>query len=101
MEQLLFNKVDFAASKFEAALSLQIEARGKIKGVTKLFGQKTLEISFPKGTLKSLTIPNAHATFPPRLLNTSALYLHFVNTILISVLFPLVLKSPEFLLKNH
>ena len=62
-EQLLYNKVDFAASKFEAALSLQIEARGKIKGVAQLIGSKTLEISFPKGTLKNLTTPNLQGTF--------------------------------------
>ena len=58
---LHYNKVDFAASKFEATLSLQIEARGKIKGVAKLFGQKTLEISFPKGTFKNLTTLTVYA----------------------------------------
>ena len=49
-EQLLYDKVDFVASKFEAALSLQIEAGGKITGRAQLIGSKTLEISFPKGT---------------------------------------------------
>ena len=48
MEQLLFNKVDFAASKFEAALSLQIEARGETKGVVNYLGQKPLKSVFQR-----------------------------------------------------
>ena len=58
MEQFLYNKVDFGASDFEAALSLQIEARGKIMGGAQLLGSKSLEISFPMENFFLLTIPN-------------------------------------------
>ena len=42
-EQLLFNKVDFGASNFEAALQLQIEAEQKMLGWSVAFGVKSVE----------------------------------------------------------
>ena len=41
--QLLYNKVDFAPSKFEAAVVLQIEAKQKILGWSITFGAKSVE----------------------------------------------------------
>ena len=42
---------------FQAALSLQIEARGKIMGGAQLLGSKSLEISFPIKNFFQLTTP--------------------------------------------
>ena len=42
-EQLLFNKVDFRASDFGAALQLQIEAKRKMLGWSVAFGVKSVE----------------------------------------------------------
>ena len=57
-EQLLFNKVDFTASNFEAALQLQIEVKWKTLGRSVTFGPKSVEKQLIKGTLENLTTPN-------------------------------------------
>ena len=64
---LLYNQVVFAASKIEAAMSLQIEAGGKIMGAHKYLGQNLLK-SVPRITQgkvslafsASLTLPCLH-----------------------------------------
>ena len=54
LEQLLFNKVDFGASDFEAAVQLQIEVKQKMLGWSLTFGLKSVEKCLPRGTLKNL-----------------------------------------------
>ena len=58
-EQLLYNKVDFTASDFEAALQLQIEVKWKMFGRSVTLGPKSVEKHLIKGTLKNLTTPIA------------------------------------------
>ena len=62
-EQLLFNKVDFGASNFEAALQLQTVVKWKLLGRSVTFGPKSVEKHPIKGTLKNLTTPNAYISF--------------------------------------
>ena len=45
-EELLYNKVDFRASHFEAAVQLQIEAKRKMLGRSVAFGVKSVEKLF-------------------------------------------------------
>ena len=45
-EQLLFNKVDFTASNFEAAVGLHIEAAGKMKVATRVLDHRTIQNCF-------------------------------------------------------
>ena len=45
-EQLLFSKVDFGASDFEAAVGLQVEAAGKMKVATRVLDHRTIQNCF-------------------------------------------------------
>ena len=45
-EQILFNKVDFTASNFEAAVGLQIEAAGKMKVAARVLEHRTIQNYF-------------------------------------------------------
>ena len=56
-EQLLFNKFDFGASDFEAAVLLQIEVKWKMLGWSVTFKPKSVEKHFQRGTLKNLMTP--------------------------------------------
>ena len=58
--KLLFNRVDFRASDFEAALQLQIEAKQKKLGWSVTLGVKSVEKHLIRGTLKNLTTPTMH-----------------------------------------
>ena len=56
-EQLLFNKVDFGASDFEAAVLLQIEVKQKMLGRSVTFGPKSVEKRFQQQNFFELTTP--------------------------------------------
>jgi hypothetical protein len=48
--------------RFEATVQLQIEAAGKILGLSFTFGVRSVENCCKKGTLKNLTTPNKQGT---------------------------------------
>ena len=58
--QLLFNKVDFGASDFEAAVGLQVEAAGKMKVAAGVLDHRTIQNCFAWKNFFELTTPNAH-----------------------------------------
>ena len=58
LEQLLYNKVDFGASDFEAALRLQIEVKRKILGRSVASGVKSAEKHLIRQNFLQMTTPN-------------------------------------------
>ena len=56
--QLLYNKVDFGASDFEAAVLLQIEVKQKMLGRSVTFGPKSVEKSSQQKNFFELTTPD-------------------------------------------
>ena len=68
-EQLLYNKVDFGASDFEAALQLQNKVKGKLLGRSVTLGPKPVEKHLTKGTLKNLTTPSLKSSKSKRISN--------------------------------
>ena len=64
-EQLLFNKVDFGASDFEAAVLLQIEVKRKMLGRSVTFGPKSVEKHFQHQNFFELTTPNLDGQMRP------------------------------------
>ena len=58
--QLLYNKVNFRASDFEAALQLQIEAKQKMLGRSVAFGVKSAEKHLIMQNFFELTTPIVH-----------------------------------------
>ena len=59
-EQLLFNKVDFRASDFEAAVGLQVEAAGKMKVAVGVLDHRTIQNCFALKNFFVLTTPTNH-----------------------------------------
>ena len=59
-EQLLYNKVDFGASDFEAALQLQIEAKQKLLGRSVAFGVKSVRKHLIGQNFFELMTPTPH-----------------------------------------
>ena len=57
--QLLFNKVDFGASDFEASVLLQIEVKRKMLGWSVTFWPKCVEKRFQQQNFFELATPNA------------------------------------------
>ena len=57
-EQLLFNKVDFGASDFEAAVGLQVEAAGKMKVAVGVLDHRTIQNCFACKNFFELTTPS-------------------------------------------
>ena len=58
MEQLLFYKVYFRASDFEAAVLLQIEVKRKMLGRSLTFVPKSVEKRFQRQNVFELTTPS-------------------------------------------
>ena len=80
-EQLLYNKVDFGAPDFEAAVLLQIEVKQKMLGRSVTFGPKSVEKHFQQQNFFELTTPIGHLKkiklkksilFPTQILNKQA-----------------------------
>ena len=58
-EQFLFNKVDYTASNFEAAVGLQIEAAGKMKVAAGVLDHRTIQNCFAWKNFFELTTPTS------------------------------------------
>ena len=61
-EHLLYNKVDFGATNFEAAVQLQIEVKRKMLGRSVTIGVKSVEKCPPRADFFELTTPNTYLT---------------------------------------
>ena len=59
-QQLLYNKVDFTAPNFEAAVGLQIEAAEKMKVATRVLDHRTIQNCFTRKNFFELTTPNVY-----------------------------------------
>ena len=68
-DQLLYSKVDFGASDFEAALQLQTEAKQKMLGWSVAFGVKSVEKYSIRQNIFELTTSNAQNPPAPRIRN--------------------------------
>ena len=55
----MYNKVDFRASDFEAAVLLQIEVKRKMLSRSVTFGPKSVEKRFQQQNFFELATPNA------------------------------------------
>ena len=57
-QQLLYNKVDFTVSNFEAAVGLQVEAAGKMKVAVGVLDHRTIQNCFACKNFFELTTPS-------------------------------------------
>ena len=59
----MYNKVDFGASDFEAAVLLQIEVKRKMLGRSVTFEPRSVEKHFQQQNFFELTTPSNHISF--------------------------------------